>query len=41
LSVATFMIWFVVLIVVRVQTTRAERELRELRERALDLGVLE
>jgi heme exporter protein C len=41
LSVATFMMWFVALIVVRVQTTRAEREVRELRERALDLGVLE
>ncbi len=41
ISVATMMIWFVVLVVVRVQSTRAERELRELRERALDLGVLE
>jgi heme exporter protein C len=41
ISVATFMIWFVALVVVRVQSTRAEREVRELRERALDLGVLE
>ena len=41
MSVATFMIWFAALVIVRVQSTRAERELRELRERALDLGVLE
>jgi len=41
ITVATFMLWFVLLIIVRVQGTRAERELRELRERALDLGVLE
>jgi heme exporter protein C len=41
LSVAAFMIWFVALVIVRVQSVRAEREVRELRERALDLGVLE
>jgi heme exporter protein C len=40
LAVATFMIWFVALVLMRIQSTRAERELRELRERALDLGVL-
>jgi heme exporter protein C len=40
LCVATFLCWFVALTVYRVQATRAERELRELRERALDLGVL-
>lgn len=40
LSVATFMVWFAVLVVLRVQGARAERELRELRERGLDLGVL-
>jgi len=40
-SFATFLIWFIVLVITRVQSTRAERELRELRERALDLGVLE
>jgi heme exporter protein C len=40
LAVASFMLWFVVLVVSRVQSTRAERELRELRERGLDLGVL-
>ncbi|MEO8841754.1 MAG: cytochrome c biogenesis protein CcsA [Kofleriaceae bacterium] len=41
LAVATLMTWFVALVIVRVQATRAERELRELRERALDLGVVE
>ncbi|HEX4450707.1 MAG TPA: cytochrome c biogenesis protein CcsA [Kofleriaceae bacterium] len=40
LSVATFMIWFVALVLMRIQSTRAERELRELRERGMDLGVL-
>ncbi len=41
LSVATFFVWFAALVVLRVQTTRAERELRELRERGLHLGVLQ
>lgn len=40
LSVATFLCWYIALVVYRVQGTRAERELRELRERGLDLGVL-
>jgi heme exporter protein C len=40
-SVAAFMSWFLALVVSRVQSTRAEREVRELRERALDLGVIE
>lgn len=40
LCVATFFCWFVVLTIVRVSSTRAEREVRELRERGLDLGVL-
>ena len=40
LAVATFLCWFIALVVYRVQGTRAEREVRELRERALDLGVL-
>jgi heme exporter protein C len=40
LSVATFMLWFVALVIMRLQSTRAERELREMRERGLDLGVL-
>jgi heme exporter protein C len=40
-AVATFTVWFVALLLMRLGDTRAERELRELRERALDLGVLE
>jgi heme exporter protein C len=40
LSALTFLLWFVVLVLVRIQGTRAERELRELRERGMDLGVL-
>jgi len=40
LSVGTFLCWFIALIAYRVQGTRTEREVRELRERALDLGVL-
>lgn len=41
LSVASFLCWYVALVISRVQSTRAERELRELRERGLDLGVLQ
>jgi len=40
LSVATFFCWFLTLVIARVQSARAEREVRELRERALDSGVL-
>ena len=40
-SVASFVLWYIALVVSRVQSTRAERELRELRERGLDLGVLQ
>ncbi|HEY1817929.1 MAG TPA: cytochrome c biogenesis protein [Kofleriaceae bacterium] len=40
LSVASFLLWFLALMLTRLDSTRAERELRELRERALDLGVL-
>lgn len=40
LSVLTFLLWFLTLVVSRVQSARAERELRELREKALDAGVL-
>jgi heme exporter protein C len=40
LCVATFLCWFIALVVYRVQGTRAERELQELRERGLDSGVL-
>ncbi len=41
LSVLAFLLWFIVLTISRVQSTRAEREVRELRERGLDLGVLQ
>ncbi|HEY5924482.1 MAG TPA: cytochrome c biogenesis protein CcsA [Kofleriaceae bacterium] len=41
MSVIAFLLWFVTLTIMRVQTTRAEREARELRERGLDLGVLQ
>jgi hypothetical protein len=41
LSVAAFCLWFIALTITRVQSTRCERELRELRERGLDLGVLQ
>ncbi len=40
LCVATFLCWYIALVVYRVQGTRAEREVRELRERGADLGVL-
>lgn len=40
LSVAVFLCWFIALVIYRVQGTRAERHVRELRERGLDLGVL-
>jgi heme exporter protein C len=40
-SMATFLFWYIALVIARVQSTRDERELRELREQALDLGVLE
>ena len=40
LSVASFLLWFLALMLTRLESTRAERELREIRERALDLGVL-
>jgi heme exporter protein C len=41
LSAAGFLCWYLALVLSRVQSTRAERELRELRERGLDLGVLQ
>jgi heme exporter protein C len=41
LSIASFTCWYIALVISRVQSTRAERELRELRERGLDLGVLQ
>ncbi|MDX2090248.1 MAG: cytochrome c biogenesis protein [Kofleriaceae bacterium] len=39
-SVLTFFIWFLTLVAMRVQSARAERELRELREQGLDAGLL-
>jgi heme exporter protein C len=41
LGIASVLCWFIALVISRVQSTRAERELRELRERGLDLGVLQ
>jgi hypothetical protein len=41
LSSLAFLFWFFTLVIARVQSTRAEREVRELRERALDLGVIQ
>jgi heme exporter protein C len=41
LSVFSFLLWFIALTITRVQSTRCEREVRELREKALDLGVLQ
>jgi heme exporter protein C len=41
LSVATFLCWFLTLMIARIQSVRAEREVRELREKALDTGVLQ
>jgi len=40
LSVATFLCWALALVLMRVQSARAERELRELREKGLDAGLL-
>jgi hypothetical protein len=40
-SVAAFLCWYIALVLSRLQSTRAERELRELREHGLDLGVLQ
>ena len=41
LTVASFLCWYLALVLSRLESTRAERELRELRERGLDLGVLQ
>ena len=40
-SVLAFLVWFIALLLARLAGTRAEREVRELRERALDAGILE
>jgi heme exporter protein C len=39
-SMATFLFWFLALTITRVQSVRMEREVRELREKGLDTGVL-
>ncbi|HPH68952.1 MAG TPA: cytochrome c biogenesis protein [Kofleriaceae bacterium] len=39
-SVLTFFFWFVALLISRIHSARAEREVRELRESAMDAGVL-
>lgn len=41
LSVASFLCWYLALVLSRLASTHAERELRELREHGLDLGVLQ
>ncbi len=41
ICVATFLCWFLTLVIARIQSVRDEREVRELRERALDMGVLQ
>jgi heme exporter protein C len=40
LSILTFTCWFIALTISRVSAVRAEREVRELREKGLDAGVL-
>ncbi len=40
LSVATFACWFTALLISRVKSARADREVRELRELASDIGLL-
>lgn len=40
LSVATFLLWYLALVISRVQSARAERQVRELREQGLDAGLL-
>jgi len=41
LSMYGFLFWYIALVFSRLQTTQAEREVRELRESGLDLGVLQ
>ena len=41
MSVASFLFWFVALVVYRIGAIRAARELREIRETAMDAGVIE
>jgi len=39
-SMVTLLLWFIILVIVRVRGTRAEREIREIREQGMDAGVL-
>jgi heme exporter protein C len=39
-SVGAFLFWFLALVITRVQSARMEREVRELREKGLDAGLL-
>ena len=39
-SVGTFLFWFLALVITRVQSARMAREVRELREQALDAGLV-
>jgi heme exporter protein C len=41
LGVASVLCWYIALVLSRIEGVRAERELREIRERGLDLGVLQ
>lgn len=41
LSVLTFLLWCIALVGSRVQSARAERELREIREKGLDAGLFQ
>ena len=40
ISVSAFLFWFLALMLARIGSVRAEREVRELREKAMDMGVL-
>jgi heme exporter protein C len=40
-AMAAFFLWYAALVIVRIQSTRDEREVRELREQGLDSGVLQ
>jgi heme exporter protein C len=40
-AMAAFFLWYAALVIARIQSTRDEREVRELREQGLDSGVLQ
>ena len=39
IGMLTFLLWCVALVMSRVQSAKAERELREIREKGLDAGL--